>query len=418
MKRILLTLFVALITGISAVYAQTNILVYSENFEAGGPGVMMNTSDVGTNTGPNSWVINNAYNGAPTYPNTIDQATTSGGNISFAPNSSYLHIYDQPSGIASCNYNSSAASDHFVLLTNGFCTRGMSDVKLTFFYIAGGSSSAYAEIYYSIDGGAWTGTGTHYSNQSVWQYTIVEDTAFYDKNNIRFGIRWINDNGSTPADMSFGIDDIFITGFFDNFVTNFNVILDSVVPNPICQNFGMQIYYHLTTPLCGAGFFEIQLSNSTGSFVNPVNLGIYNASNSWMNGWLMPTLPAATQPGNCYKIRIHYYYADYALNFYSNTSPCIIVQQCPNTITTNQPVVTMQADSLCVGSVIDVPFYSTGVFLIGNQYKIQLSDSTGSFTGNMNILGSKPDTKTYDPTQGSPPGSVSGLVNENNQPIP
>jgi len=418
MKKTSVLLFAFVFFCSVFVHAQTNILVFSETFESGAPTVLLNTAGAGSNTGNNMWVINDTYTGSPQYPNTTDQNTTSGGNISFAPYSKYLHIHNQPSGVLNANYDPTAASDRFVQLTYGFCTRGMSDVKLTFFYVCQGSPTAYGEIMYSVDGGAWISTGTQYSNQSTWQYTILQDPAFNNVNSLRFGIRWVNDAGALPATMSFGIDDIFVTGFFDNFVTNFNVVVDSITPNPICQNFGLLIYYHLTAPICGNGFYEVQLSNSAGSFASPTSLGIYMASNSNMNGVLWPTIPSNTAAGLCYKIRIHYYYTDYALTFYTNSSVCFEVQQCPNTITTNQPVVTMGMDSLCIGSVIDIPFYSTGVFVGNNNYIAQLSDSTGAFSSNLNILGSKADTKTYDPALGSPPGSVSGLVTESNQPIP
>ena len=417
MKKTIVLLFTFMLLCFY-VKAQTNIMVYSEDFESGGPGIQLNTNGLGSNTGSNMWVINNSYIGAPLYPNTTDESITSGGTISFAPNSNYLHIYDQSSGITSCNYNPTNASDRFVQITNGFCTLGMTDVKLTFFYMGQGSASAYAEVLYSVNGGAWTSTGTQYSGQSIWQYTMIQNPAFNNVNNLRFGLRWVNDAGSLPGNTSFGIDDIFITGFFDNFVTNFNVVVDSVTPNPICQNFGLLIFYHVPVPICGNGFFEVQLSNAAGSFTGATSLGIYMASNSNANGILWPTIPATTAPGLCYKIRIHYYYTNYSLNFYSNASQCIEVQSCPNTISTMQPVVTMGPDSLCVGSVIDIPFYSTGVYQNANNYIAQLSDSNGFFTGNLNILGSIPDHETYDPALGSPPGSVSGLVNENNQPIP
>lgn len=419
MKKITVLLFVFVLYCFG-LNAQTSIMVYSEDFESGGPGVLLNTTGVGTNSGDNQWVINNSYNGAPLYPNTTSESVTSGGTISFAPYSNYLHITDLPSGIPSCNYNPTVASDRFVQLTTGFCTQGMDSVKLTFFYLCQGSPTAYAEIYYSADGGPWTSTGAQYSNQSIWQYVTLYNPAFDNVANLRIGIRWVNNSGSLPGAMSFAMDDIFITGSFDNFYTNFNVIIDSITPDPICQNFNPTIYYHLTVPICGNGFFEFQLSNSTGSFASPTSLGIYMMSNSSMNvTFPWTTIPSLTPPGSCYKIRIHYYYTYYSLNFYSNATPCFTVQSCPNTITTNQPVVTMGApDSLCVGSVIDIPFFSTGVFLNSNNYIAQLSDSNGLFIGNLNILGSSPDNNTYDPALGSPPGSVSGLVNENNQPIP
>lgn len=419
MKKNLFLLFILSIFIIGRVEAQgISILIYSENFENTAPGVLLNTTGNGTNTGNNMWVINNNYTGTPLYPNTPDQNQVSGGNISFAPNSNYLHIHDQASGITNCNYNTTNASDRFALLTNGFCTLGMTNVRFTFFYICEGSPTAYGEVVYSANNGPWTSTGSIYNNQMVWQYVILQNPAFDNVTNLKFGIRWVNDAGSPPGKMAFGIDDIFIVGDFDNFTTNFNVVLDSIKPNPICQNFGLSIYYHLPVFICGAGFFEIQLSDATGSFASPVSLGIYQASNQYVNGVLMPTIPANTPAGSCYKVRIKYYYTEYQLNFYSNSSVCLEILSCPNTVTTLQPVVTLGGDSVCVGSVIDVPFFSTGVFQSNNQYIAELSDSSGNFPANPNVLGSSPDPNTYDPNlPPGTPGSVSGMLNEDNQPI-
>jgi len=422
MKKILFCFFVIFLFCLNFIKAQTTILIYSEDFENGASGVSLNTSGVGNDSGINKWIINNEYNGSPIYPNTPDQNQTSGGTISFAPYSNYLHIYDEnassSNGISNCNYDPTAASDRFVQLTSGFCTLGMTNVKIAFFYIGIGSGTAYAELYYSADNGPWVQTGTIYNNQSIWKYEVVQNPAFDNKTNLRFGFRWVNDAGSLPGNISIGIDDIFIKGDFDNFATNFNVVIDSLKPNPICQNFGLSIYYHITTPICGSGFFEIELSDASGSFSNPTSLGIYQASNQYMNGTLWPTIPSNTPAGTCYKVRIHYYFTYYALDLYSVASICFEVLQCPNTINTNQPVVTADLDTVCVGSVIDVPFFSTGVFQNGNNYIAELSDSVGNFPPNSNVLGTSPDNNTYDPALGSLPGSVSGLIAETNQPIP
>jgi gliding motility-associated-like protein len=100
----------------------------------------------------------------------------------------------------------------------------------------------------------------------------------------------------------------------------------------------------------------------------------------------------------------------------SDTSVCIKIEDCPNDIFTQQPaVLSNPADTICVGSVIDVPFFSLGVF-VNNTYIIQLSDSNGVFPPNPNVLGSKNDDTTYPP--GGMPGSVPGLVRAQQQPIP
>src|SRR5207253_241358 len=70
-------------------------------------------------------------------------------------------------------------------------------------------------------------------------------------------------------------------------------------------------------------------------------------------------------------------------------------------------------DTICVGSVIDVPFLSTGVF-VNNKYIAQLSDSNGFFTPPINVLGTLYSSQTFP----GPPGTVSGIVLPVSQAIP
>ena len=421
MKSTILFLLIILLSGLNIVKSQTKILIYHQDFESGATGVLLNSGGVGTNIGINHWVINKKYNESP-YPNTPSQDSTAGGTISFAPHSNYLHICSQdpmmqPDTISNCNYNPADSSDRFVLLLNNdyntFCTLGITNVKMAFFYTGNGSPNAYAELYYSADYGPWIKTGTIYNNQPKWKYELIQNPAFNNVTNLRFGFRWVNKAGVNSPNTSIGIDDIFIEGDFDNSVTNFNLVIDSITPNPVCQNFVVTIDYHLTAPICGYGFCKIILSDATGSFTNSSQLEIYSISNETLTGNLKVTIPGNTLEGTCYKIRIEYYYTFYGLDFFTTASKCFEVKHCPNTITTNQPVITMSSDSVCVGSNIMVPFFSTGVFKSGNKYIAQLSDAEGKFPSNPNIIGTSPDSKAYDPATGSSPGTVSGLVNEN-----
>src|SRR5665213_3604857 len=81
-----------------------------------------------------------------------------------------------------------------------------------------------------------------------------------------------------------------------------------------------------------------------------------------------------------------------------------------DTITTLQPIITLDTNAICVGSVIDVPFYSSGVFSAGNVYSAILSDSAGNFISDTSIMGTFPSMQSYDPSLGSLPGTVSGIV--------
>lgn len=399
-----------LLAGVpSLVHAQQMIQLYTEDFNSGGGSFTLNTTGPAANTGINQFVINNQYNGGVNYPVTTPQTNTTSGTIGGAPFSPYLHIHDQAYAgtAANANYNSNAGADRFAAMNQGFCTMGLEQVTLTFFYLAEGNTSDYGELYYSLNGGSsWISTGYQFNNTSLWTYQIVTNPAFDNQQDVRFGFRWRNtSNGSAPS-MSLAIDDIIVVGTYDNINSPVTINVPSVAPNPICQGAFLSIQYALSAPLC-AGTYAIEMSNSAGNFAPAQNMGVFNIGPNTTTGGVSVVIPTTTPAGNCYRIRI------------SRTSPapaitgiasaCFTVQVCPNTITTLQPAVTLGPDTLCVNSAIDVPFYSTGAFLANNQYIAQLSDATGSFT-NPQTIGSIPDPNTYDPALGSPPGNVSGLV--------
>ena len=409
-----LLLLVLCIVFVGSAYGQT-IQLYNEDFESNNVPFTFNDGEVGTPTGPNKWTVNNLYSGAPVYPNTTPQDQTVSGTISFAPNSRYLHVRDtivqQLQGIGNANFNPVVSSDQFAYTTNGFCTLGFTDVNFTFFWLSEGNSGAYGEVYYSIDNGPWVQTGlSQYKNQDLWKYEIITDPAFDNKPNVRFGFRWVNGAGSPPATMSFAIDDINVVGTYDqnNPVT---LSITNITPVPVCQGNGVLLFWQLSQPLCD-GIYEIELSDINGNFgTNPTNLGVFNINNNQTTGAIYPIIPNNTAPGACYKVRINR--VSPAPQVTGTISICFEVVVCPNVITTLQPAVTRDPDTVCAGSVIDVPFYSTGVYIPNsNSYVAQLSRPDGTFPTNppYTVLGSFPNADTYDPAQGSPPGSVSGLI--------
>jgi gliding motility-associated-like protein len=418
MKRILLFLLPGLFLALNSA-AQTT-LIFSENFEGSTNQVNLNINGaVGNNIGNNTWIVNNLYNGAGILPNTISQDSTFGGVI-FSPNGNYLHIHDSvigaQTGVANASYNPSSVSDRFSAVGN-FCTLGYTNVKIVFYYLCeGDTNNAYGELYYSADNGPWLPANTiQYRSTRKWKYEEVVNPAFNNVANLRFGFRWQNNQQATLPKTSFSIDDIRVVGDFDPNLVGMEI--DSVVSSPVCQGSSLLIWYSLDAPLCGTGFYQFELSNAlTGTFANATNLGIFQINNLNTVGAVFVTIPANALPNNCYYIRMSR--IDVVPAIIGDTSNCIEVILCPNTITTLPPVVTTNPlDTLCVGSVIDIPFYSTGVF-VNNTYVAQLSDSNGVFPTIPNILGTFVNSQTYDPAQGSLPGSVSGLVVPGNQPIP
>lgn len=396
-------------------------LIYSEDFENGPGSFTLNSSeDISTNSGRNKWIINNLYNGQPLYPNTTTQNNTSGGLINFAPQSNYLHIHDSVAlanqGIGNANFSPQHASDRLVS-TNGFCTLGMNNVIFAFYYLYQGNPTTSLQLYYSANNGPWTlAPGGNLAASNLWRYTEITSPAFNNLNNLRFAFRWVNGNSNDAPTISAGIDAIRLVGTIDPVTYPVNINITSISPNPVCRQNNVLIFFTLSAPLCGLGFYQVQLSNQFGSFLNPVNLGIYQINNQTLNLALFVTIPGNTIPGDCYKIRI--VRGDITPAIVSAESDCIRIIDCPNTITTLGPaVISNPLDTLCVGSVIDIPFYSTGVFT-NNTYVAQLSTADGLFPPNPNVIGTFVNSDTYDPALGSLPGNVSGLVQPQNHPIP
>jgi gliding motility-associated-like protein len=417
-KLVCLIFTLSLLVSIDA-SAQT-ILVYSEDFENGPGSFVLNTGSVGDSIGPNQWIVNNEYNGQPIYPNTISQDSTVGGLINFAPFSNYLHIHDSEAlaanGIGNSNFNTTITSDNFTE-TGNFCTLGLDSVRIAFYFNCIGNAGSYAELWYQADNGPWTQmpNGT-FNNTNQWNYAEFYDPNLNNKNDLKFGFRWINGNGSEAPTASMGVDGIRIVGVYSPDLYNVRIELDSITPNPVCKGDGVLLFFNNPVPLCGTGFYEVQLSNQFESFGVPTSLGIFQLNNENTNPLLF-TLPFPTTLNNspCYRIRV--VRVDITPFIVSDTSICIEVIDCPNIISTLQPaVLSNPLDTICIGSVIDVPFYSEGVY-VNNTYVAQLSDSTGLFPLNPNVIGFITDNTEYPPGT-IPRGNVPGLIRVQNQPIP
>ncbi len=389
-------------------YSQQIIQLYYEDFNGTTAGFTLNAATGSTsNSGPNLWTINNNYTGGGSYPNTPDQTQTVSGTIAGAPYSNYLHVYDSNSGVSNANYNPNVSSDRMAVMNTSFCTLGLTDVEMTFFYIGQGNTNDYAELYYSIDGGAsWVKTGqSKYYGYSQWKYEVVTDPAFNNKLDLRFAFRWLNGTGGTPG-IGFGVDDIIVVGTYDNVNNPVTLSITSVSPNPVCKGSYLFVFWQLSSALC-TGAYEVELSNSIGNFASPISLGVFTIVSGQVTGGVAATIPSWLTPGTCYKVRINRVSPQPTLT--GVASGCFEVKNCPNTITTLQPVVTYGPDTVCVYSVIDVPFFSTGVFNFNNFYVAELSDMNGSFASPY-FIGQVLDPKTYDPMMGSPPGTVSGII--------
>ncbi len=403
--RILFVLFTLLFStrGISQ-----SLQLYSENFESATPTFSLNNGLVGASMGTNQWVINNSFNGLGIYQNTYPQDSTFSGTITNAPFSKYLHITNTSSAATNANYDPNTQSSNFTSMqpNNNVCTFGYNNVTLSFFYLCEGHSGAYAQIYYSKDFGPWLQVGDpQYNNTYKWKYVTVTDTGFNNAGDLRIGFLWVNSSSPDPNPVSMAIDDIRLVGFYD--VNNPTVTINTTpLADTVCQGTSILAMVQLSGFLCD-GNYLMELSTATGTFPNPLYPAlIYTVNYPQTTFFINVPLPPNIVPGDCYKIRVSRF-APPPPDITGEISVCFVIKYCPATVTTIQPSITRDTNAVCVNSVIDVPFYSTGVFT-NNLYSAQLSDSNGVFptTPPFTILGSLPD----DAAHPFPPGSVSGKI--------
>lgn len=402
--RKLITFFLIAVSAIGVSAQQ--VVLYSEDFENGPSAFLFNQGGPGANTGNNQWVVNDSFTGQPFYPNTPNEDSVVLGQITDAPYSHYLHIHDvTTTQVANDNWNTSSASRNFTYTSTGFCTLGMTNVILTFYWICEGDTTAgaYGQVYYSANGGAWTQTGqAKYAGQSKWQYESIQDPGMTNVQNLQIGFRWVNPSTTDSTDVAFGIDDIVMVGNYDS-INNPASIDCAVLDDTICQG-GQQVFYMaLSEPLCD-GTYEIEMSNSTGSFASPTNLGILSLGPTFTDGYFGTLGTNGNLSGNCFELRI------VRLSplpvIISDTSTCFSIVPCPNEIFNLMSPVMTDVDTTCILSELDIMFNSIGVFHSGNTYIAQLSDSTGSFADST-ILGTLPVTDSF---PSMPPGDVSGLI--------
>ncbi len=393
-----------------------NTLIYSNDFD-NSTGVTLNSSVFGANTGPNRWGITNLYIGQPLFPNTISQDSTFGGTITNA-NGNYLHIFDSNiSGIANANFDPNQASDRFTTL-GPFCTQGDDSVHFAFFYLCQGNANSYGQVYYKANNGAWTLLATD-SGTYKWKYQDITNPAFANVANLMFGFRWVN-GVSTDTTESFAIDNVTLAATYDPVNIPINITFGNIYTPSVCAGSdSLEFDYTISDTLCGNGIYEYQLSSPGGSFTPYHTVGGLILDNSQLYRFIVNVpIPANSAPNSCYRMRV--VRTDVTPNIISDSSDCFEVLHCTSSIFAQPPAIFSKTgslhDTVCVGSVIDVPFLSFGGFLPGNNYVAQLSDSTGQFTDPINILGSKQDDATYnDPTN---PGSIAGTIVPTSQPIP
>ncbi|MCE2733651.1 MAG: hypothetical protein ACK57K_15150 [Chryseotalea sp.] len=136
---------------------------------------------------------------------------------------------------------------------------------------------------------------------------------------------------------------------------------------------GIIISFTTTGTFKEGNIFKAQLSDANGSFTNPVELGTLAATTP---SNIEATLPASVNNGTQYRIRI------------VSTEPAIISPDNGANLSIAAPSISISSINTAptagltyiAGRIVRLTFTKTGVFASNNQFTIQMSDASGSFT--------------------------------------
>jgi len=357
--------------------------LYFETFK-GTNSFMLNDTGFGSNSGNNKWIVDTNYFAGGIYPKTINEDSTYGGTISYAPYSNYLHIYDSAtahlSGYLNDNYTPNDSSTRFAHMTSGICTKALTNINFNFFYLCP-SITSYGVVVYSINGAPWITTGDTLRNRRKWQYATITNPAFTNVEDLKFGFLWHNNKATSLQDSTgLGVDDISLFGTYDSIAHPIKCMFTTIpVLTDSCLGSNASVYFSatLTDSTCSA-IWDVYMSDGSGNFPGSyawyTTIGPNNFNDITSYWYLTPPSGFATV-GHCYRFKMER--TTYPFLAYLD-SVCFPFDSCPGTITTLEPPPVLDTNPICAGSVIDVPFYSTGIYGIYNNYYAQLIDSVGS----------------------------------------
>ena len=202
----------------------TNSVIFSETFETGGTNWTINNS-----SGANIFVINNTYPGGTCVtglgPFTVPVVPNQPAAVTAGPNSNYLHIMATTTSGLTCGGGSTtpfpplnanfdgATSDQKVTMNTPISTLGMTNVVVSFYWLAQGETSGqddFGSIEYSLNGGAFVQIGAKLRNQTTWINTTLTDPSWSNQASLVFRIRWQND-ASSSVDPPLAIDQFIVT---------------------------------------------------------------------------------------------------------------------------------------------------------------------------------------------------------------
>ncbi|MDH4470998.1 MAG: T9SS type A sorting domain-containing protein [Fluviicola sp.] len=280
-------------------FAQT--VIFGDNFEMPGFNWTLNSSV----SGNNQWTMNATYTGSAAnfIPNVPNQP------VSFlnGPQSTYLHVYNLPNCngfvpvTCNANYDVNSVSDCTTEMSFDLNTSNDGNVTLTFWYLSGGDQNgSYGTVEYSTDGGSsWTATGSPLYGVTNWTEISFSNPAFDAQASLRFRFRW--QNNATGINPPFSIDELTVTS--EHLTSNETITMQHLNANIYCPGDDETIGFEALGTYNAGNIFIAQLSDATGSFASPVNIGTLASTASGIQS-ISATYPVSTPAGTAYRVRV------------------------------------------------------------------------------------------------------------------
>ncbi len=293
---------------LSPMISQAQVNLFSEDFEGTGHQFTLNTTDLSsTASGSNTWLVNDNYTGGiisvcgltstniPTTPSQTFQSNTT---------STYMHLCSAAgvtAGVLNANFIASDGGllcvndeNYFTEMSTDINASAYDTVELSFHYILGGSNATYGEVYYSTNGGStWLLAEGNIFNQTTWALKTIQvpgNTA-----TLRFGFRFVNTLTFSASEPAFGIDNVNVVGLASS-----SIAAPTFSGTSFCPGDQITINYGLTGSYSAGNQFTAELSDASGSFASPTNIGSVTATTATP---ITATIPSVAAGGQ-YRIRV------------------------------------------------------------------------------------------------------------------
>lgn len=295
MKKTLLAGCIAL-----SMHSFSQSVIFGDNFEMPSFNWEINSSGSGLNL----WTVNATYTGnaGQSIADVPDQP------LSFmnGPQSQYLHIHNLPNcnGIVpvtcNANFDPNETSNWYTQMSFDLNTSADANVTLSFWYLCGGEDNvSYGTVEYSTDGGVtWSTAGSPFFGVTGWTQIALTNPNFDGQSTLRFRFGWTNGNqGINPP---FSIDEIVITS---DQLTGETITMQHLNASSYCPGATDAIGFEALGTYNAGNVFTAQLSDASGSFASPVNIGTLASSSSGIQS-INGTFPFSTPAGTGYRVRV------------------------------------------------------------------------------------------------------------------